>query len=262
MLENLSGTNFYDEEASQEADEPEQDNSEELIDATDEAVEEEEAEEGEILEDDEPEEDAVTLSQSEFKELKDQQLMHSDYSKKTMALSADRKETVALNESLNATIRELESLIVGDENSAELDELLEDGDTAEYLRRKKQIDASKAKLKKARGKASESLAATQAEENNKLIELMPEWSDPKVQKADVDAALSYANEIGMSTEELNNMANHKFVRALIDAGRYQKLKKSKPAVSKRKTKPTKKAGVTKKPATNKQKSISELFYGS
>ena len=216
-------------------------------------------------EDDEQDEDAVTLSQVEFKELQDQQLMHADYTKKTQALATDRKQTEALNSDLAGFITEFESLIVNEASEAELNELLEDGDTAEYLRKTNEIKANKGKLKAIKAKQAEAFKATQTAENGKLIDQMKEWADPKTgaatQKSDVDTALSYATEVGFTNDDLEKLADHKVIRALIDAGKYRALKKSKPFVNKRKTPAAKKA--SKKPSQDSGKNIlseAEKFY--
>jgi len=276
MLDTLSepseiADKFYnksDAEESQE-DQPE---------AEDEAVEESDIEEdGEELEGEETEGEAededsnVPLSvfgqeitRDEFDTMQKQQLMHSDYTKKTQALAEDRKQTEALNSDLKSYIAEFESLIVSEDNEAELNELLEDGDTAEYLRRTKENEANKGKLKAIKAKQAEAFKTTQGEESQKLVEAMTSWADPKTgaatRKSDVDTALGYAESIGYAKEDLEKLADHKVIRALIDAGKYRELKKSKPGINKRKTPVAKKA--SKKPAQGVKKVISaaDLFY--
>ena len=205
------------------------------------------------------------ITREDFETMQKQQLMHSDYTKKTQALADDRKQTEALNSELTAYIAEFESKIVNEVSEEHLNELLEDGDTAEYLRLQNQNKANKAKLKEIKGKQSELLKTAQAEESKKLIDSMPDWADPKTgkeaQKKDIDTALEFAAEIGFTNEDLEKLADHKVIRALIDAGKYRKLKKSSPAISKRKTPAAKKA--SKKPAQGGKKlSPAELFYGN
>lgn len=246
--------------------------------AEDEVVEESDIEEDvEELEGEETEEEAEDedgnepldvfgqeITREEFDTMQKQQLMHSDYTKKTQALAEERKQVEALNTDLSSFIAEFESLIVSEVSEEELNELLEDGDTAEYLRRTNEIKANKAKLKAVKDKQAEAFKTVQAEENKKLIEQMTDWADPKTgqatQKADVDKALSYAEAVGFTKEDLEKLADHKVIRALIDAGKYRELKKSKPAISKRKTPAAKKA--SKKPAQGKTKKLSpaDIFY--
>ena len=256
------------------------DSEQEQPEAEGEEVEESDIEEdGEELEGEEAEEESEDedgnepldvfgqeITREDFETMQKQQLMHSDYTKKTQALAEDRKQVEALNTELKSYIAEFESQIVNEVDEAHLNELLEDGDTAEYLRLQNQNKANKAKLKAIKGKQAELLKTAQAEETKKLVEVMTDWADPKTgqetQKADIDTALEFAAEIGFTNEDLEKLADHKVIRALIDAGKYRKLKKSKPSINKRKTPVAKKA--SKKPAQGDGKKLSpaELFYGN
>ena len=204
------------------------------------------------------------ITREEFETMQKERLMHSDYTKKSQANAVDKKQTEALNSELTSYIAEFKSQIVNEVSQAHLDELLEDGDTAEYLRLQNQNKANQAKLKAAEDKQSEIFKTTQAEETKKLVEAMSEWADPKTgqatQKADISTALEFAAEIGFTNEDLEKLADHKVIRALIDAGKYRELKKSKPGINKRKTVVAKKA--SKKPAQGSKKTLSaaELFY--
>lgn len=205
------------------------------------------------------------ITREDFETMQKQQLMHSDYTKKTQILADGRKQTEALNSDLTSYIAEFESQLVNEVSEAHLNELLEDGDTAEYLRLQNQNKANKSKLEAVKAKQAEAFKVIQTNESNKLVEVMTEWADPKTgqatQKADVDTALEFAAEIGFTNEDLEKLADHKVIRALIEAGKYRKLKKSSPAISKRKTPAAKKA--SKKPAQGGKKlSPAELFYGN
>ena len=268
MLENLSETSiadkFFNTSETKESveDQTEVDDNDPEEEETD--LEELADDETEGDEEGEQSEDEVTLSQVEFKELQDQQLMHADYTKKTQELASDKKNTVALNSDLSSVISELEALIVNEESDEELKELKED-DYVEYLRRKDSIDSKKDKLKGAKSRQSEALKQTQADESLKLIKAMPEWADPKkgpgTQKADIDSALKYAAEIGFNNADFERLSDHKVMKALIDAGKYSELKKSKPAISKRKTTASKKANGKKVAGKGKKLTPAELFYG-
>lgn len=276
MLDTLSepseiADKFYDKSEVEESleDQPE---------AEDEAVEESDIEEDvEELEGEDTEEEAEDedgnepldvfgqeITREQFETMQNEQLMHADYTKKTQALAEDKKQTTVLNSELSSYVTEFESLIVNEVSEEHLNELLEDGDTAEYLRLQNQNKANKAKLKAVKAKQAEAFKATQAEESKKLVEVMAEWADPKTgqatQKADVSKALEFAAEIGFTNEDLEKLADHKVIRALIEAGKYRELKKSKPSLTKRKTPAAKKA--SKKPAQGAKKVISaaDLFY--
>ena len=272
MLENLSETSeeandFYSSEEESVTDQPETDELEgsEVEDDLEELADEE----TEDLEEDEDQAESVDvfgteMTRDEFDTMKNQQLMHADYTKKTQAAAREFEKVEGLNSDLSATIAELESIIVSEESSEELQELRED-DYTEYQKRKETIDAKKAKLANAKSQQANALKVVQAEEVQKLISIMPEWADTKkgqaTQKKDVDTALKYAGELGYSQEDFNKLSDHKVFRALIDAGKYRELKKSKPAQSKRKTPASKKVS-GKKVVQPKAKSTAELFYGA
>ena len=274
MLDNLSETSevadkFYNSTDAEEPEEGQPDAEEAEDDSPVEDDEELVDEETEELDGDEDDEGTTTvfgqeITQEEFKAMKDQQLMHADYTKKTQVLADDKKNVEALNTNLTSYIAEFESLIVNEESEEELAELKED-DYVEFLRRKEIIDGKKKKLNDAKGLQAEALKVTQADENVKLMSVMSSWSDPKkgaaTQKADVDTALSYAAEIGFNNADLEKLADHKIVRALIDAGKYSKLKKSKPSEAKRKTPASKKVSKKTAQGNGKKPSAAELFYG-
>lgn len=192
-------------------------------------------------------------------ELESGQLRQSDYTKKTQALAEKRKQVDTLIIELNDVIAGFESSIDSDES--ELDQLLEDGDTSEYLLRQKQIKDQRKKVKAAKAKRSEAQADLQAQEGKVLFQSMPAWHDPKTgaaqQKADIDAAMKYAESIGHTNETLSQISDHRVIRALIDAGKNKAQASLKP-----KKKPAKKVVSRKSPGQKKQKSIVELFYGS
>lgn len=245
-------------------DDPSEDDQE--VDDADESAEDAEEEEAET--EDEPESMTVygkEITREDFELMQNQQLMQADYTKKMQAVATERKQAETLSADLSAIITSFESDLVGENSEEELAELLEDGDTAEYLRRTKQIKDQKDKLKAAKAKISDALTETQASESKKLIEVMTEWADPKTgqetQKADMTAAVEYAASLGYDNAELNSLADHKIIKALIDAGKYHALKKSKPATSKVKTRANKKVSAKKAVEGKTSKSTSELFYG-
>ena len=235
------------------------------VEDTDESVEETEEEEAEG--EDEPESMTVygkEITREDFELMQNQQLMQADYTKKMQAVATERKQTETLSTDLSALITEFESELVGKGSEEELNELLEDGDSAEYLRRQNEIKVKQGRLDEAKAKLQKTLKATQADESNKLIEVMTEWADPKsgqaTQKSDMDSAIEYATSLGFDNAELNKLSDHKIIRALIDAGKYRKLTKSKPATSKVKTKANKKVSAKKAVEGKEPKTTAELFY--
>lgn len=243
--------------------------AEELETEHPEAIDEETAAElGEELdeaeEESEEESDTFVINDKEYTaeriaELERGELREADYTKKTQALAAERKQIGALSEQLTEAIAELESSI--DSEEADLDQLLEDGDTSEYLLRQKQIADKRKKVKAAQAAKDKAQADLQAQEGQTLYQSMKAWHDPKTgqaqQKADIEAAMKYAESIGHTNETLSQITDHRVLRALIDAG-----KKHAQASLKPKKKPAKKVVSRKAPGQKKQKSIAELFYGS
>lgn len=196
-----------------------------------------------------------------IQELESSELRQADYTKKTQALAAERKQVTALVDTLNDTISEFESSIDSEESA--LQELLDDGDTEGYIRQENLIKQKRKKLKEAKAKKQEAEAEIQAQEGKTLYASMTAWHDPKTgaaqQKADIDAAMKYAESIGHTNETLSKISDHRMIRALIDAGR----KQSAPSVqAKVKKKAAKKVVSRKSPGQKKQKSIVDLFYGS
>ncbi len=276
MLENLSETSevaskfFETPEAEESIDQPDVESEEpDTEDIQD--VDESDDEDIEDSEDDEEEPESLTvfgeeITREDFETMKNQQLMHADYTKKTQELAEGRKQVEALNTDLTNSIAAIESLIAGEDDSEELAELLENDDAGEYLRREKLSKTRKAKVEAAKKAQNDAIKVMQAEEGKKLGDMMTEWQDPKTgqakQKSDIDAALKYAESIGLDSDSLNKLADHRIIRALVDGGRLQALKQSKPGVTKRKTNASKKVTSKSTAKAQKPKSTAELFYGA
>lgn len=205
-----------------------------------------------------------TLTRDEFETMESQQMMDADYRKKTMEISDERKRIASLGDDLEATIAEVESFLLGEINSEELQQL-EQEDYAEYLREKAKIEKKIAKLDEAKKRTNTVSSETIEAETTKLMDMMKEWSDPKkglsVQKEDLKAAVEYGKSIGYDAEDFNTLVEHRHLRALIDAGKYQKLKNSKAEVLKRKRSATKKTPA-KKASDSNPLSFAELLYGA
>lgn len=245
---------------------PETDDDDATLNGEESELDDDELEEGEDEEGESITLDGEEITADEIRELKKGNLRQSDYTKKTTELARQREEATALNAQLSGAIELLESLIVEQENDSNLDELLEEGDTAEYLRQTNLLKAKKKKLEKAKKAQSDALASKQAEEGKLLLSVMDAWKDPKsgasTQKSDVDGALQYAADIGFTNDDLAKISDHKVMRALVDAGKLAKLKKSKPEVRKRKVNPTKKVSTKSKQTKSSEKDVVDLFYGS
>ena len=258
---------FYTpEEKSPDPVEPESDNLESEEESDDEIIEELTDAEDEETTEDEDDNEPVELfgrqiTRDEFETMESQQMMRVDYSKKTELVAEERKGIATLGDSLKAAISSVESLLLEEESSEEMEELKKD-DYGEYMRRVHDIEAKRAKVKEAAAVNDTVSDEAMTRENQKLIEAMPAWSDPKKgqssRKKDIDGALSYAGEIGYTNADLTKLSDHKTMRALIDAGKYRALKAGNASSTKRKTKASKK--VTGKKSGVK-KTAEQLWYG-
>jgi len=193
-------------------------------------------------------------------------LRQSDYTKKTTQLAKSREQIESLTTDLETSIKAVEDLL-GDDSDSELDELLEDGDTAEYLRRDKLRRGKSKKLAAAKALAKKAFEDKQIGEGEALVASMPEWGNQKTgsarQKEDIADALSYAETLGFTNDDISKISDHRVMRALIDAGKLSKLKSKQVSLKKEKTKvkPSKKPANRGKPGSGESKSIVELFYG-
>ena len=265
MLDNLDGTSNVDDEAIDDL-------GDENIADNDVEEAEDDLEEDDGLDDGDDEGESFTLdgeeiTADEIREMRQGSLRQSDYTKKTTLLAKSRDKADALIVSLETSIETIESLL-GDDSDAELDELLEEGDTAEYLRRDKLRKGKSKKLSDAKVLLQKAFEDKQAIEGEALISSMPEWTKPKTgdsrQKADIAAALSYAETLGFTNDDIAKISDHRVMRALIDAGRMAKIKTKSTSQKKAKVKPTKKPSSrgSGKPSGGDSKNIVDLFYGS
>jgi len=228
-------------------------------------------EEGQETDDDDGEEfltlDGEDITLEEIREMKKGNLRQEDYTRKTQALADGKKQSLELNDRLTTTITALESMIDEEENSTDLDELL-DVDPAEYIRRQNKLKAKKGKLTEAREAQHNALLLRQADESQKLLTVMEGWGTGKKgqeqQQRDINAGLKYAGQLGFTEKEIGQIADHRVLKAIIDAGKFSDVKASKPAVTKRKAVATKRVSsqkVAKKGKETEQKTLGDFLYG-
>lgn len=189
----------------------------------------------------------------------------ADYTRKSQRNAEDAKQLKAdrlkLDESLTL-LSELENeiaeLALGDLNKLDMEELRVN-DPSEYLRVKE--------LKEQRGKWRESLQkklsgmqAKLASDGFAKLSEQHGWSNPEKFEADKKAIQSYVSEIGMDQREFAKIINPQLMTALLEAGKYRELMKSKPTLNKRVTQAPK----TSKPGSSAEKrplSLAEKMYG-
>jgi hypothetical protein len=205
------------------------------------------------------EEMEVTLA-----DLKNGYQMESDYRRKTSELAEQRKAFEAEKQeqvsSLQSSIQQVNAILTNAEqdlmdkyNSVNWDELKE-FDKEDYLIKQNDFAIQAQKLKTQREQAAQTvqtLQQQQAEEDRKnleeyaqneaqaLITAIPDWQDPKVRDEGLKQVYSFAKEIGITDEEINQMYDHRLVRALYLASQGQNMSK-KIETAKKKVKPLKK----------------------
>lgn len=67
-----------------------------------------------------------------------------------------------------------------------------------------------------------------AQERQKLLDAVPEWRDNATFGKDREAISQYARNLGFQDAELNQIFDHRYMRILHDAARYQALQAAKP----------------------------------
>ena len=65
-------------------------------------------------------------------------------------------------------------------------------------------------------------------ENEKLMNAIPEWRNGETFKNDTNAMKTYARSLGFQDAELSQIFDHRYMRVLHDAARYQALQAAKP----------------------------------
>ena len=174
----------------------------------------------------------------------------SDYTKKTMDLSDQRKEVESMQENLKkefdavkssrdqyATQLEILTNNLQQEEKVNWDELYRE-DPAEYVRKKAEDDKRKESLNIAR-QEQHRIQQEQQEEQKKvyneyianerkiLSEKLPQYADKNKSAEFTRRLTNFAKESGYSDQEIAMMVDHRAVLLLADAYRYNQLKKTK-----------------------------------
>jgi hypothetical protein len=230
-----------------------------------EEVEQTEPEEGEVEEQEETEVEEEELPQT-FKvkaagEEKDVSLdelikgyqLGADYTKKTTEVAEQRKaveaERQAIEEAKYARdtyaqrLQAIEQFIVSQTPNEDLNYLKENDPigyavkVAELSEKKEQLAAIRAEQDRiAQMQQSENARAMQervAYEAQKLTQILPEFSDPAKGENLRSEIRNYGKSLGFTDTELSNVYDSRHVVALHKAMMYDKLQKSKPAVTKK-----------------------------
>lgn len=79
----------------------------------------------------------------------------------------------------------------------------------------------------------EAFDKVKTEEQKRISEAFPTWSDPKVKEREWSEIVSHAREYGFTEEQVAEVFDHRVMRLLHDAKEYAKLKKAKPQTEKK-----------------------------
>ena len=247
--------------------EEEDESLEEETEEEDESVEEEEEseepgeEEGEVLY-------AVTVNGEEREVNLDELLSgysrQSDYTRKTQELSEERKQMESLGQRYNSEVAQIQSerqqymmnlQQIIESATGDLQQFstvdwasLKESDPIEYVTKREEFRESQEKIQAiqyqheyARQKhlnEEETLKKTVVrEEHKKLVESMPEWGEPEVQKKLASDLKSYGIEQGFTSEELSQLVDHRSVIVLLKALKYDQMQNADVKSKKIKNKP-------------------------
>lgn len=163
----------------------------------------------------------------------------SDYTRKTQKLAEERKayeaETAAVREERQRyanVLQTMESQLTATKEPDwaklfEEDPIEASKQFAMHQSRKEQLAQVRAEQKRvAEANAQEQQRQLQtiiAEEEQKLVSKIKEWSDPKKAKAEKETVLEYARSLGYTDTELSQLYDHRAVIALREAALYRQM---------------------------------------
>lgn len=178
-----------------------------------------------------------------------------DYTRKTMDLAEQRKAVDAERASLaperdayRQGLARLEAFIASNaQPDADLDQLRHTDPSEwaarmlEQQQRQQQLSALKAEQARLDGETQREQAEQQtrqraehlAAEEAKLISAIPTWANADTRKAETQQIADYAQSLGVTPEELGELADSRLVIALREGAKYRALQAKKPAVQAR-----------------------------
>jgi len=232
----------------------------EVVDADDVEVEEEEVteevEEEELQE--EPQRFTVKAA-GEEKEVTLDELMQgyqlgADYTKKTQEVAEQRKAVEAEQQAIQEAkqvrdtyaqrLQAIEQFLTGNQDSPEDLAAMKENDpigyavkVAELTEKKEQLAQVKAEqdrlAQQQQAEQQQQMAKFVQQEAQKLSQVLPEFSDPTKGEQIRNEIRNYGKSVGFSDQELANVYDSRHVLMLHKAMQYDKLQKSKPAVTKK-----------------------------
>ena len=179
-----------------------------------------------------------------------------DYTRKTMALADQRKsletEIEQIRQERTQLTQVLEQLDVQDQEQEPNWEALYQQDPQQWAvqremwrtkqERKRALVEEKQRLLQAQEADKQRVISQFVEqEKGKLTEVLPQWRDEKIAKAEKAKVADYAKRIGFSDKEISQFYDHRAVTTLYKAMKFDELKGGKPKAKKQAT-PVAKAG--------------------
>lgn len=179
-----------------------------------------------------------------------------DYTRKTMALADQRKsletEIEQIRQERTQLTQVLEQLDVQDQEQEPNWEALYQQDPQQWAvqremwrtkqERKRALVEEKQRLLQAQEADKQRVISQFVEqEKGKLTEVLPQWRDEKIAKAEKAKVADYAKRIGFSDEEISQFYDHRAVSTLYKAMKFDELRGGKPKAKKQAT-PVAKAG--------------------
>jgi len=168
-------------------------------------------------------------------------LRQADYTKKTQAVAEERKkidgeyrpQVAKYAEQLKALEEAIQSITPHEPDWTELRKRSSAEDFSHALTDWQVHERRMVKLAEARVVADRQVAEEQARENDersrqgyqRLMELVPEWKDDTIGRAERQEILRYAEPLGLTADHLKNAAVPELFVILRDAMRYRKLVK-------------------------------------
>ncbi|HJQ13083.1 MAG TPA: hypothetical protein VJ840_18770 [Gemmatimonadaceae bacterium] len=181
-------------------------------------------------------------------ELKKGYLRTADYTRKTQALAAERTEVQTdrndvsaeremLKNSVEAVMRFAKELIPQEPTNAEW-ETLRIQNPVQYAADKEAWRSFKERLAGVEQAHRATVDGQKAEtartvnevvraERQKLADALPEWSDPRVKKADVASIKKVAVELGFTEAEVEATVDHRLLVMALKAAKYDRLMEAK-----------------------------------
>lgn len=210
--------------------------------------------------------DGEEVSASQLREWKSGHMKNADYTQKTQkhsaevkAFNAQRDEFGQKLEMLSTLEADIEALALGDLRNVDLDKILAEEGTDEYLRVQRELDKRKQSLSGLTKKFADLQGNVIKEAHAKLVKDLG-WSDPAKHKADVEAIQGYVKDAGIPEKEFAKIASPEIMKSILEAAKYRKLMTEKATVTKKVTQAPK-ATQPKNSSSPKTLSLAERMYG-